>query len=292
VAQICLVVLALGLVAAGALGTSALWHFGGSPSGDSDPTAAALQRQEAITRSQAASWVVQQVSQDDSVSCDRAMCAALRTARFPASKLLVLGPTSPTPVTAAVVVVTQAVRDLFGSSIDSAWAPAVLASFGAGAAEVSIRVIAPHGAATYFKQLSSGLAERTQDGNALEGNLQITLSASAKAAMAAGQVDPRLLLALADLAGDEPIDIVDFGNVGPGAGPGLLLRYADLDENGQPAKLTNPAYVQAMHSFLSKADKAIRPASSQLVAPPGSGADVFRVQFTAPSPLIPIGGNP
>jgi hypothetical protein len=82
---------------------------------------------------------------------------------------------------------------------------------------------------------------------------------------------------------------VDFGNVGPGAGPGLLLRYADLDVNGQAAKLTNSAYVQAMRAFLGNANKEIRPASNQLVAPAGGGADVFRVEFTAPSPLTSNG---
>ena len=291
-AQVGLAVLALALVATGSLVAAATFHFGSSPSGNSGPTAAALQRQEATTRSQAASWVVQQVSQDDSVSCDQVMCAALRAARFPASKLLVLGPASQPQLTSAVVVVTQVVRDLFGSSIDSAWAPAVLASFGDGAAEVSIRVVAPHGAVTYSKQLNSGQADRALHGKSLEAFPRITFSASAKAALAAGQVDPRLLLALAYLADHESIDIVDFGNVGPGAGPGLLLRYADLDVNGQAAKLTSPAYVQAMHAILGQANKAIRPASSQLVAPAGGGADVFRVEFTAPSPLAPIGGNP
>jgi hypothetical protein len=292
-AQVGLAILALALVAAGALGTAALWHSGGSPSGNSGPTAAALQRQEATTRSQAASWVVQQVSQDDSVSCDQVMCAALRAARFPASKLLVLEPASQPQMTSAVVVVTQVVRDLFGSSIESAWAPAVLASFGDGAAEVSIRVVAPHGALTYFKQLNSGQADRALNGKSLEAFPQITFSASAQAALAAGQVDPRLWLALAYLADDEPpIHVVDFGNVGPGTGPGLLLRYADLDANGQAAKLTNSAYVQAMRAVLSKADEKIRPASSQLVTPPGGGADVFRIEFTAPSPLTSVDGTP
>jgi hypothetical protein len=84
----------------------------------------------------------------------------------------------------------------------------------------------------------------------LEGDPQITFSDSAKANLAAGQVDPRLLLALANLASAEPIDIVQFGNVGPGASAGLLLRYADLAVNDQAAN-----------------------------------QPVFRVEFTAPSPL-------
>jgi hypothetical protein len=283
-ARVGLVVLALALVAVGSLVTAASLHFAGSPSGGSGPTAAALQRQEALTRTQAASWVAQQVSRDDVVSCDQAMCAALRADGFPAGKLLVLGPTSQPPVTSDVVVVTEVVRDLFGSSIGSAWAPAVLASIGSGAAEVAIRVIAPHGAVTYQEQLKSGLADRTQHGTALEGDPQITFSDSAKANLAAGQVDLRLLLALANLASAEPIDIVQFGNVGHGASAGLLLRYADLAVNDQAANMESPAYLRTIHSDLSTADIQIRPASSQTVAVPG-GQPVFRVEFTAPSPL-------
>jgi hypothetical protein len=80
-ARVGLVVLALALVAVGSLVTAASLHFAGSSSGSSGPTAAALERQEALTRTQAASWVAQQVSRDDVVSCDRAMCAALRAWR-------------------------------------------------------------------------------------------------------------------------------------------------------------------------------------------------------------------
>ena len=44
----------------------------------------------------------------------------------------------------------------------------------------------------------------------------------------AGRVDSRLLLALALLAGREPVDIVRFGTPGPGASSGVPLRVADL----------------------------------------------------------------
>jgi len=46
-----------------------------------------------------------------------------------------------------------------------------------------------------------------------------------------------------------------------------------------------------MRAVLSKADEKIRPASSQLVTPPGGGADVFRIEFTAPSPLTSVDGT-
>jgi hypothetical protein len=48
--------------------------------------------------------------------------------------------------------------------------------------------------------------------------------------------------------------------------------------------MDSPAYLRTIHSDLSTADIQIRPASSQTVAVPG-GQPVFRVEFTAPSPL-------
>jgi hypothetical protein len=288
-ARIRLVVMAIAFIAAGSLITLVGLHIANSPSGNSGG-GAALQRQEALTRGQAVSWVIQQVSRDDVVSCDRTTCAALRTAGFPPGKLLTLGRTSQPPVTSAVVVVTQVVRDLFGSSISSAWAPDVLASMGSGAAEVTIRVVAPHGALTYQDQLNSGLADREQNGKSLQGNPQIQLSQAAKRQLAGGQVDSRLLLALAYLASDEPIDIMQFGNVGPGASASLPLRYADLAVDVSAAKMASPAYQRAMHAFLSTADTSIRPVRSQTVLLP-DGTDVFRVEFTAPSPLASISGQ-
>jgi hypothetical protein len=281
--------MAIAFIAAGSLITLVGLHIANSPSGNSGG-GAALQRQEALTRGQAVSWVIQQVSRDDVVSCDRTTCAALRTAGFPPGKLLTLGRTSQPPVTSAVVVVTQVVRDLFGSSISSAWAPDVLASMGSGAAEVTIRVVAPHGALTYQDQLNSGLADREQNGKSLQGNPQIQLSQAAKRQLAGGQVDSRLLLALAYLASDEPIDIMQFGNVGPGASASLPLRYADLAVDVSAAKMASPAYQRAMHAFLSTADTSIRPVRSQTVLLP-DGTDVFRVEFTAPSPLASISGQ-
>ena len=181
---------------------------------------------------------------------------------------------------------TQVVRNLFGSSIDSAWAPAVLASFGSGTAQISIRIVAPHGVLAYQDQLNSGLAARQQLARSLPGNPQIQLSTLANHQLTGGKVDSRLMLALANLAADEPIDIVQFGNVGPGADASLPLRYADLAAADSAAKMASSAYQRAMLAILSHANTQIRPASSQTMTLPG-GQDVFRVEFTAPSPLTP-----
>ena len=65
----------------------------------------------------------------------------------------------------------------------------------------------------------------------------ITMAAEAKRQLLAGAPDSRLLVAIATLASKKPIDILDFGNVPPGADPTIPLRYADLAESDQAAHL-------------------------------------------------------
>jgi hypothetical protein len=228
--------------------------------------------------------MAQQVSRDGIVACDRVICAALTARGFPSRDLLTLGPASPDPVSAAVVVETATVRSLFGSSIGTAWAPVVLASFGSGPAAVTVRVIAAHGAAAYKAALNADLAARKTSGAALLNDPQITVPALAGKQLAAGQVDSRLLLALAALAGHQPISIVQFGNIGPGASAGMPLRFADLAENDQAAHLARAAYVRSLLAYVGTVDAKFRPARTVTVVLP-SGQSVLRVEFTGPSPL-------
>ena len=199
-----------------------------------------------MSRGQAATWVAQQVSHSDIVSCDPVMCTALAAAGFPAANLRALGPTSPYPVTSAVVVVTPVVNEIFGSSLSVDWAPMVLATFGSGTAQVAVRVIGPHGAAAYRAAVSADLVAREIAAAAL---LEVPGSMPRLPPgrnLLVGQVDSRLLLAIAYVAGDQPIDMVDFGNIAPGQDPGVPLRYADLAENDQAAGQVSAAYVRSL----------------------------------------------
>ncbi len=164
------------------------------------------------------------------------MCAALRAAGFPARDLLTLGPTSDSAAETAVVVETSVVRRLFGTSLDAAWAPDVLASFGSGADGITVRVIAPHGAAAYQVLLRTGLAARETAGAALLRDPRIAVPASAAGQLDAGLVDSRLLRALTALARQQPISIVGFGNTGPGASAGAAapLRRPGRERPGRP----------------------------------------------------------
>jgi len=247
------------------------------------PGAAATSRAAAV-RDETARWVAQQVSQEVVVSCDQAMCAALTADGFPARRLMVLGPTSPAPDGTAVVVETPAVRTLFGSSLDAAWAPAVLAAFGTGTDRVTVRVIAPHGAAAYQVLVEADLAARKAAGAALLHDPRISVPASAAGQLSAGLVDSRLLRALTALARHQPITIMGFGSPGPGASPGLPFRSASLAEDDPAAHLAGAAYVRAARAYLSTMKSAFHLTPVTTVTPP-HGPPMLQVQVTAPSPL-------
>ena len=180
---------------AGVLAATAVRYFGRSPA--ASPTSAAGVRQAAAARAAAATWVAQQVSRDVEVSCDPAMCAALRARGFPPGELLALGSASEVPVSSAVVVETPAVLGLFGSSLATAWAPAVLASFGSGPFLVTVRAIDRDGSGAYQTKLNADLADRKAAGAALLGDAQISVTQLASGQLTTGVVDSRLVLALA-----------------------------------------------------------------------------------------------
>jgi hypothetical protein len=267
-----LIALGLGVIVAGSLAAVATSHV-------------ALSSPD--IRAQAAAWVAEQISPDVTVSCDAPMCAALQNHGFPASKLVVLGPATPDTLPSVVVVETATVRGLFGSSLAITWAPAVLASFGSGPGAITVRVVAPRGGAAYRAALQAGLAGRVTSGAALLRDSQVTVSAVARIQLLAGQVDPRLLLALASLPGHEPIDIARFGNLGPGSSPGVLLRFADLAEDIPAAHLAGAAYARAVWAVLNGTGARIRPARA--VSGLVRGQAVLRIEFSAPSPPGNIG---
>ena len=266
----------------GVLAVAAVSYLGRSPA--TSPTSAAAAHQAAKARAAAASWVAQQVSRGVKVSCDSVMCAALRARGFPSRQLLVLGSASQVPTTSAVVVETSAVLRLFGSSLATAFAPAVLASFGSGPSLVTVRVIAPGGAAGYQKALNNDLQARKTAGSALLGDSLISVPALAENQLSAGEVDSRLVLALADLAGHQPITIVQFGTDGRGVSAELPLRFVDLAEDVKAAHLGRAAYVKAVRDFLAQVKVSYRPASMTAVPLP-DGDPGLRVTVSAPSPL-------
>jgi hypothetical protein len=256
----------------------------GQPAGAGFALAAA-----AAQRQQAAAWVARQVSQDAIVACDPVMCAALQARGVPAGRLLVLPATRPDPLGSDVVVATQAVRSKFGPRLSGVYAPVILASFGTGQARIDIRVVAADGAAAYQAQLAADASARRTDGAQLLQNHRIQVSAAARAALAAGQVDDRLLVSLPALAALHPIDIISFGGASPGASAGVPLRSADITGGTVPGG-HQPAPLATLSAFLRAQRPPYLPSTLEIVrASPQQ--TVLSVGFALPSPLGLLGSH-
>jgi hypothetical protein len=169
---------------------------------------------------------------------------------------------------------TAAVRAIFGSRLTSVYAPEVLASFGTGAARIDVRVVAPEGAAAYRAALTADLRARQVAGQQLLRDPRITLTSSARAQLAAGQVDARLLITLATLAASEPVQVKAFSDDGPGASLGVPLRAAELVATRSGAR--------DVVAFFRAQRAPYLPARTGLT--PGSDT-VLTVEYAAPSPL-------
>ena len=248
------------------------------------------QNSGALTAGQAAAaWVAQQVSRDAIVACDPSTCPVLQAHGFPAENLLVLPSGATGPLFAEVIVATPAVRNMFGSRLQFGYAPAVIASFGSGAARIDVRAIAPDGAAAYRAALGSDWAARRSAAAELVSNPRVHAAGAARQALLSGQVDSRLLTTLAALAVSHSVNVVAFGGSAPGASAGVPLREMDISGTGSP--VDRSAELQRMRSFVLAQRPAFLPAHVSLVRLAGGGS-ALRIGFGAPSPLGLLAGRP
>ena len=283
----------LALVAAGSLAFLLTRHAGTARTTAPGPGARAQPGAgtEVAIRNRAAAWVASQVSRAAPISCDQVMCLALGAHGIPIADLHELMPGRAGLPRSGVVVETAAVRSMAGSRLVTARAPAVIASFGSGSTLISVRAISRRGAAAYSSALRRDIAARKEAGTSLLlENQRITASAAARRQLAAGQVDPRLVLAIANLASQRPLSIVAFGDLAPGADPGIPFRSADLAETGGTAGPDPAAQVRSMSAFLHRQGGFYRGAHVQLVRLAGGGS-VLRIEFAAPSPLGLLGAR-
>ncbi len=269
----------------------------GSGSGQATPSASArghrashrpalspAEAQAAATaRAAAASWVAQQITPGTTVSCDAQMCTNLEQAGLPTGQLLYLGVGTASPVESSVLVATAAVRQKYGARLASVYAPDVLASFGTGSAQVTVRVVAPTGAAAYASGLTADLAARVAAGHRLLHNPRLHPSAAARQALATGQADGRLLADFAALAARHPLRVIDFGPGPAGLSKGQPLRTADIAPAGF-GTAAKPDNLRLLARLLLAEPARYRPASLARLRLAG-GTVVLRVTFTAPSPL-------
>jgi hypothetical protein len=234
----------------------------------------------------AAQWVSQQVGRDVIVACDPVMCSALKARGLSTAHLLVLRNAGADPLHAGLVVVTPAIRGQFGDRMTTVYAPSVIAGFGSGTARVNVQVTAPDGSAAYLAALRQDVTARKTAGIQLLVNKRIGATARARAQLAAGDVDSRLLLMLPALAAIHPVEILAFGDPGPQASQGIPLCSADLSVSGPPAGTTEASYLSSQVAFV----RAQSPPFSGSAAVLQQGSKrILRVQFSRPSPLGLLG---
>jgi hypothetical protein len=240
------------------------------------------------TANLAASWVDQQISHGAIVACDQAMCDALTAHGFPGRHLKLIRPGAPYPVHAQIVVETPVVRAQFGGRSARA-APAVLTSIGTGSTAISIRVVAPEGAAAYKAELKADMRMSRSDSSGLLTSSQVTISSVARKQLRSGRVDARLVVILTAVASTHPIHILGFGTAFPGASPGVPLRTAFLAQNDPAAGLSPPDYLRFLLTTLDAQQGVYQPQTARVVYH-GGGKKVFEIGFSAPSPLKLLGG--
>ena len=243
---------------------------------------------EVAISDRAVAWVADQVSRAAVVSCDRVTCQALAAHGVPAASLLELEPGRADPLRSSIIVSTAAVRSMVGSRVVTADAPAVIASFGAGNRQISIRVVAPRGAAAYLSALSTDVLARKASGTQLLANQRIIVSAMARRQLVGGQVDSRLLAVIASLAAHQPVSIVAFGDLAPGATPGIPLRSADLAGTGGRVGPSPAAHMRAMIAFLHAQRDPYLAAHIQPLRLTGD-RKLLRIEYAAPSTLGLLG---
>jgi serine/threonine protein kinase len=238
---------------------------------------------EAQARAQAVNWILSQVSRAAVVGCDPTVCQEL-LGKDPSANVVQLGPGANDPLGSTLVVATAGIRAQFGVRLESVYAPAVIASFGKGPAEIDILWVYPTGTAKYRSDLQTGLSYRKAADAQLLTNSQITVSPAARAQLLGGDIDPRLPQLLAIMADIHPVDIVGFVDQSPGGGPASLLRGVDLATVDSRAHMTRAAYLSWIKSFIETQRSQYLPVWEQQ-STPGTGQAVLQIAYGAPSPL-------
>jgi serine/threonine protein kinase len=237
---------------------------------------------ENAARTQAVTWILQQVSRAAVVSCDSAVCGELAEQGFP--DVEPLGPESNDPLDSNIVVATADIRNQFGSRLASVYAPLILASFGSGNARIDIREVIPGGTTAYRAAQAADVRARKIADAQLLANSQITSLPTARRQLLSGDIDPQLPQLIAAMASFHPVRIVAFGDQGPGGGSASLLRSVDLATDVAKSHLGALAYLRWMQQFVHAQRAQYRPALSKQITLP-TGQTVLRIQYDAPSPL-------
>jgi hypothetical protein len=226
-----------------------------------------------VAQTAAAAWIATQLSGDATIACDPAMCTVLQAHGVIAGRLMPLAPGSSNPQ-GSTVVVTSATA---GAQL-AAYAPAVVASFGSGLAQVDVRATEPGGTAAYAAAVRADLAARMSAGAQLLRNNRIRFTGQDAAQLRAGQVDTRLLATLAALSSQYSFGVAGFGDTSPGAG--VLYRQVSITGNGA----NGAAELGSALALVQAQVPPYLPAQATIVHP-AAGPAALNIEFAAPSPL-------
>jgi hypothetical protein len=302
--RLLLIALVLAMAAAGSV-IEGPRLFGSGNSGDQqnrrqapvEPSPA--EQAAAAARNQAAVWIRQWVAANADVACDPVMCGVLAAHGVAAARVQELSTSAIDPLTADVVVATLAIRNQYRGRLARVYAPAVLARFGTGDAEVDVRVVGQ--GKFYLRALRSDVAARKSAGAMLLHNAGISAAGLAARELADGEVDSRLLAILVALVHwGCPVRVLSFGGRGPGSTSGMPLLSAEITPlvSRRGVRLTSGrshaeivSEVRRIERFLNTQITPLRPASFA----PSQGADgqmFVQVDFAAPAQLGVLGGIP
>jgi hypothetical protein len=259
----------------------------------SSPPSPASLAAAAAGRQAAATWVAAQVGHNVIVSCDPMMCSDLMARGFPAGDLMSLSASATDPMGSQIVVATTALSSQFGSRLADVYAPVVIASFGAGAAQVDVRIEAADGSAAYLVTLRADLLARVTAGQQLLKNKALHVSGASRQAIADGYVDSRLLITLVGLLSEEhQVSISQFGDGGPGTAAAargeVPLRMVRISGLMSGHGKHEDAYLSSAIKFLQAQQSPFRSVFSVLHL---HGKPVIQIQFSAPAPLGLLGAG-
>jgi hypothetical protein len=257
--------LAVSGVFAGTAAPAARARAAGTPSPAQTVPARGAAPQPSAAQTAAAAWIAGQLSSGAIIACDPAVCAALQARGVSAGRLMPLTPGSPNLQGAAVVV-----SSVPASGQLTAYAPAVIASFGSGSARIDVRAIEPGGAAGYQAALRADLAARMSAGSQLLRNNRIHFTAQDAAQLRAGEVDTRLLATLAALSSRYSFTVTAFGD----ASPGVAVVYRAVTVTSAGRNLT------AALALVNAQVPPYLPMQATIVHPAA-----LSIEFAAPSPL-------
>jgi hypothetical protein len=220
-----------------------------------------------------------QVSNATVIGCYPALCAALQAQGLSTSRMVSLGPGGAGVLSTDVVATLPSALSPDGRKLLAQYAPALIASFGAGSDRIEIRAVAHGGSAAYQSALRADLTARESAGAQLLRNSRISFSPASAAQIRAGQVDARVLATLAALSSQFKFQVTAFGDSSPGAAP-FFRQVAVASDDGS----SDTATLAAALAMVSQQGDPYRPARAAVTRLDDS-REVLVIQFAMPSPL-------